>query len=142
MKPLGASPIPPKFSQMLTVYHVNPIIYGAPPVNMDTGDALGDMYFDLRSVSLPIECAHPSPITAHDCDNQEVVANDLVINKLVLEVDKRKFGEYGRCNICVNGTDHHGNNSCTNGVYSCVCGDYYRSRPCNGSFGVENLTSH
>ena len=38
-----------------------------------------------------------------------------VINKLILEVDSRKYGAYGFCNICVNGTDHHGNNSCTNG---------------------------
>ena len=99
----------------LTVYHVNPIHYAAAPVNMDTGDALGDMYFDLRSVGLPLECAHPSPSSAHDCENQEVVAGDLVVTKLLLDV-KGSFGDYGRCNICINGTDYHGNNSCTNGA--------------------------
>ena len=76
---------------------------------MNTGDAPGDMYFDLRSVDIAMECANPSPSSAHDCDNQEVVAKDLAISKLVLEVDTR-FGQYGRCNVCVNGTDHHGNN--------------------------------
>lgn len=26
--------------------------------------------------------------------------------------------------MCVNGTDHHGNNSCTNGMYWCDCGSF------------------
>ena len=52
---------------------------------MNTGDAPGDMYFDLRSVDIAMECANPSPSSAHDCDNQEVVAKDLAITKLVLE---------------------------------------------------------
>ena len=34
------------------------------PINMNTGDAEGDLYFDLRSVYTPLECAHPSPYTA------------------------------------------------------------------------------
>ena len=76
----------PTQQQDLTVFHVNPAHYPAAPLNMDTGDALGDLYFDLRSVVTPIECAHPSPETGRDCDNQEVVANDLVITKLVLSV--------------------------------------------------------
>ena len=90
---------------------------------MNTGDAEGDLYFDLRSVYTPLECAHPSPYTAvrqaalsaaetglllltaplpvlqHDCDNIEVTAPDLAITKLVLEVDSR-WSDYGRCNIC------------------------------------------
>ena len=92
---------------------------------MNTGDAEGDLYFDLRSVYMPLECAHPSPYTAvrdlslcrdgrrfffsqrrplpvllqHDCDNIEVTAPDLAITKLVLEVDSR-WSDYGRCNIC------------------------------------------
>ena len=41
--------------------------------------------------------------------------------KLVLEVRPSAFGEYGYCNLCVNGTDHNGNNSCTNGHYDCRC---------------------
>ena len=47
----------------------------------------------------------------------QVTAPDLAVTKLVLEVDNR-YSEYGRCNICgPNGTDHHGNNSCTPGAY-------------------------
>jgi len=128
----------------LTIFHVNPISYSSAPVNMDTGDVLGDMYFDLRSVSLPVECAVPSPATEHDCDNVEVVADDLVITKVVLTVDGN-YGEYGRCNICVNGTDHHGNNSCVDGVYWCQCGDYgSQTHQCNGQVGraAINASSH
>jgi hypothetical protein len=62
----------------VTVFHVNPESYGYAPVNMDTGDALGDMYFDIRGMVTPIECANPSPQTGHDCDNVEVTAKDLV----------------------------------------------------------------
>ena len=126
----------------LTVFHVNPSTYAPAPLNMDTGDALGDMYFDLRSVGLPIECAHPSPETGRDCDNQEVVANDLVVTKLVLDVNL-PYGDYGRCNICVNGTDHHGNNSCVNGVYWCSCGGYSsKPKQCGPAVGKEDLVSH
>ena len=50
--------IPRQFAKNITVYHVNPVIYGVAPVNMNTADLLGDMYFDLRSKALPIEvCA-------------------------------------------------------------------------------------
>lgn len=61
--------------QDLTVFHVNPISFPSAPINMNTGDVLGDMYFDLRSVSLPLECAHPSTKEPHDCDNVEVVSD-------------------------------------------------------------------
>ena len=54
---------------------------------MDTGDVRGDIYFDLRSKALPIECASHSPYAAGDCDNAEVANNSaLVITKLVLEI--------------------------------------------------------
>jgi hypothetical protein len=96
----------PAPSETITVYHVNPDKYGAAPLNMNTGSASGDLYFDLRSVYTPLECAHPSSSTAHDCDNIEVTAPDLAITKLQLEVDNR-YGDYGRCNICgPNGTGH------------------------------------
>jgi hypothetical protein len=99
------------------------------------------MFFDLRSLDLPIECAHPTNHTAHDCDNAEVVGGDLAVTKLILEVDSSKYGDYGRCNVCVNGTDHHGNNSCTNGVYSCLCGDFNSPHPCNNAVGKINIVS-
>ena len=110
-------------------------------IAQDTGDARGDMFFDLRSVDLAIECAHPNSHSAHDCDNAEVVSNNLVITKLILEVDSSKYGEYGRCNVCVNGTDHHGNNSCTDGVYWCSCGGFHDPTPCDASVGVANVTA-
>lgn len=125
----------------LTVFHVNPATYKPTPLNMDTGDAFGDMYFDIRSTSLPLECAHPTNRTSHDCYNAEVVSNDLVVTKLVLGV-KPPLGTYGRCNICVNGTDHHGNNSCTNGVYWCSCGDWDKPAPCGKWVGAENISAH
>ena len=87
----------------LTVYHVNPRSYSPTPLNMDTGDDVGDMYFDMRTKALPLECA-AKPKSA-DCSNAEVVADDLVVTKLTLDV-RLPFGSYGMCNVCVNGTDH------------------------------------
>ena len=90
------------------------------------------MYFDMRSKALPIECADDP--TSMDCTNPEVTANDLVITKLILEVDTEKYTKaYGRCNICVNHTDHHGNNNCTNGEYTCACSSH-------GGGGSEGYT--
>ena len=77
-----------------------------------------------------------------------MVGKDLVITQLVLEVDSR-FGGYGRCNICVNGSDHHGHNNCTDGEYICGCGDPHApphggqpTVPCGAAVGKENLTDH
>ena len=65
-----------------------------------------------------------------DCENGEVVDGDLVISKLVVEVDSR-FGEYGMCNICVNGTDPLSRLPCATGEYICACPKYdrFRRRP-------------
>ena len=60
-----------KFAKNITVFHINQDTFGAAPVNMDTGDAPGDLYFDIRSVDLPMECAHPDAHSAHDCSNAE-----------------------------------------------------------------------
>eukprot|EP00900_Chrysochromulina_parva_P003830 jgi/Chrpa1/13448/Chrysochromulina_OHIO_Genome00019513-RA len=68
----------------LTVYHVNPLHEGVVPVNMDTADLRGDIFFDFESKVLPIECA--SNPQSKDCTNEEVVDNDLVITKLILSV--------------------------------------------------------
>ena len=86
--------IPPEFARNVTVYHVFPSQFEGPPVNMNTADIYGDMYFDLRGVSVPLECAHPTSSSAHDCDNPEVIDPNLVIAEIVLEVDSR-FGSYG-----------------------------------------------
>ena len=32
----------------ITIYHVNPATYGSAPINMDTGDSRGDMFFEFR----------------------------------------------------------------------------------------------
>ena len=39
----GKSPIPQRYARNITVFHVNPSIYGVAPINMDTADTLGDM---------------------------------------------------------------------------------------------------
>ena len=33
---------------MTVFFHVNPASFGAAPINMNTGDALGDLFFTLR----------------------------------------------------------------------------------------------
>lgn len=131
-------------SRACAVFHINEGSFGAAPLNMNTGDALGDMYFDLRSKALAIECASGSPSAARDCDNQEVnpPADDpLVVTKIILRVTAQ-YSAYGRCNVCVNGTDHHGNNSCTDGAYWCSCGYGRQGSQCAPGVGRENLTSH
>jgi hypothetical protein len=111
--------IDPAHAANITIYHVNRAQDGVPPINMDTGDAAGDLYFDLRSVDIPMECAHPSKKDAKDCVNPEVVAEDLVITELKIEVDTR-WGPYAQCNFCVNNTDGHGH-TCKSGEYVCFC---------------------
>eukprot|EP00755_Sulcionema_specki_P014778 Sspe_Gene.57631::Locus_31612_Transcript_2_3_Confidence_0.500_Length_1221::g.57631::m.57631 len=134
--------IDPRYAANITVYHVNPRSKGAVPVNMNTADVRGDIFFDLRSKALPIECAQDP--TSMDCTNPEVTSSDLVVSKLVLEVDGR-YGTYGRCNICVNHTDHHGDNNCTNGEYVCDCNTHWHSNvsvPCPPQVGRENVSLH
>lgn len=126
----------PQNAVNLTLFHVNPATYSAEPVNMDTADAQGDIFFDLRSVVLPLECAEDP--TQHDCTNAEVVSPNLVITQIIVEADQR-FSDYARCNVCVNGTDGHGHNNCTDGAYVCGCGER-TSEPCKPGVGMENLT--
>ena len=94
------------------MYHINPAEFGAAPIDMNTGDVLGDMYFDIRTRCLAIECADANNYqrNAHTCENAEVASPDLVITALELQV-LTPFGPYGGCNLCENHTDHHGNNS-------------------------------
>jgi hypothetical protein len=70
----------------ITVYHVNEGSYGAAPIDMNTADLQGDMFFDLRSKPLAMECSAPHP-SGHDCTNQEV--NPPADDPLV--VTKREF---------------------------------------------------
>jgi hypothetical protein len=51
--PLLAAPtraIDPAYAQNLTVFHINPREEGPYPLNMDTADAAGDLFFDLFEV--------------------------------------------------------------------------------------------
>ena len=127
----------------LTSYHVNPLHEGVIPVNMNTADLRGDIFFDLRSKTLPIECASGLANKTHDCSNQEVVDADLVVTKLIMTV-YGDFGEYARCNTCNSkDVDPSSGLPCHGQKYLCVCGDYTRPRDCTGQkpVGAENVTT-
>ena len=122
---LSSLSIDPKHAKNITVYHVNEHKFGAIPVNMDTADALGDMFFDmLEVIPYPLSCPdgpdtpwdkpYPSP-----CTNPETAGVDLRVNKLTLEVDER-FSQYAMCNVGVNDSDPFGG-SCPTDTYCCDC---------------------
>ena len=83
--------IDPRYATNITVYHANEHRFGAIPLNMDTGDSVGDLYFAMREIQLPIQCAHEPE--SEDCANVEASGNDLVVTKLTLEVRK----PFGKC---------------------------------------------
>jgi len=116
----------------------NPASAGASPVNMDTGDARGDLYFYLGQFLLPLECKDASPEgRAHfDCDNPERVDPNLVVTKVDLEVDVRTTS-YSACNLC-NGTDPFSHKPCKVGTYVCDC--FSRGGCDDTKLGKENIT--
>lgn len=140
-----ASTIPPANAQNITVYHLNPKSAGALPVNMDTGDARGDLYFYLGEFLLPLECANA---TAHtraqfDCDNPERVDKNLVVTKVNLQVDSR-LTSYSACNLC-NGKDPFTGRTCTLGTYICDCESRHHGGggSCDATkVGAQNITDH
>jgi hypothetical protein len=84
--------IDPQYARNYTVYHVNPEKYGAIPINMDTGDDYGDMFFDLHNaIAEPLECPNGAA-SGPQCSNPEVNAPALVVNKLTLTMDSRFSG--------------------------------------------------
>ena len=90
--------IDPAFVRNITVYHVNPRADGPFPLNMDTADVVGDLFFDMVSVIVyPLACPNGTA-TPHDvghvCSNAEASSSDLVVSQLTLEVDDR-FSAYG-----------------------------------------------
>ena len=103
---VAPSGIPPEHLAELDVYHVNPPSFSDTPLDMNTGDDAGDMFFNLQSTFAPILCRNrSSPLAASlTCKNAETNAPDLVVTKLRLAVDRR-FGGYQLCNICVDGHD-------------------------------------
>eukprot|EP01065_Artemidia_motanka_P000736 TRINITY_DN1033_c0_g1_i1.p1 TRINITY_DN1033_c0_g1~~TRINITY_DN1033_c0_g1_i1.p1 ORF type:complete len:343 (+),score=108.21 TRINITY_DN1033_c0_g1_i1:69-1097(+) len=131
--------VDPKYAQNLTVYHLNPIAAGQIPVNMDTGDAQGDLYFYLGQFLLPLECAgDPQGMSGFDCHNPERVDPGLVVTKVDIVVDSR-YTTYSACNLC-NGTDPFTGNECTVGSYVCDCFSH-ESGVCDPTkVGAENIT--
>jgi len=134
--------IDPNYAINITVYHVNEKKFGPIPRNMDTGDAAGDMFFDmLEVISTPLKCAskHHFPGGPNPCTNQEAVGKDLMVNKLTLEVDSR-FSGYAMCNVGVDGKDPFGR-PCPADTYCCICtsAHSYRQQPCNSTIGFESV---
>lgn len=121
---------------------MNPVSAGAYPVNMDTGDALGDLYFYLGQFLLPLECQNVSAESrAHfDCDNPERVSKDLVVTRAEMSFDDR-FTGYSGCNLC-NGTDPFSRKPCVVGTYICDCeGHEHDPSACNShKVGEANVT--
>lgn len=111
-------------TQNLKVYHLNPISAGVVPVNMDTGDAQGDLYFYLGQFLLPLECANVSNSSHHssgfDCHNPERRDKSLVVTEVDLTIKADAYTTYSACNLC-NGTDPFTHEPCTLGTYVCDC---------------------
>jgi len=133
----GSGQIPPEFAQNLTVYHLNPLSAGALPVNMNTGDAQGDLYFYLGQFLLPLECKNASRESraTFDCDNAERRDPSLVVTQVNLEVDVRTT-TYSACNLC-NGTDPFTGGMCERGTYICNC---FGARCRRNKVGKMNVT--
>jgi hypothetical protein len=133
----------PLTSETLTLYHVNPQEYGPIPLEMNTADVVGDMFFDWHNVILvPLECPHGAASGGH-CSNPEAVAPNLVVNKVIMEV-ATPFSSYAKCNIGVNGSDGHGNH-CPDGTYCCICtgaSHWGPPVPCNATLGREEVKTY
>lgn len=140
---LTAAQISPRHARNMTVYHLNPASAGAVPLNMDTGDVRGDLYFYLGQFLLPLECTDQSPEgrSHFDCDNPERVDPDLVVTKVDLQVDSRTT-TYSACNLC-NGTDPFTHKPCEVGTYVCDCNNYGQSGKCDPlKLGISNITAN
>jgi len=139
--------VDPAYAANITVYHVNEHSFGAVPVNMNTADAIGDLFFDMIEVlPYPIACpngtntSHNSKYGPNPCTNPEAGGPELMVNKLTLEVDTR-FSGYAACNVGINNTDPFGG-PCKTGTYCCDCtgGSYPPQKvPCNDTLGYENV---
>eukprot|EP00041_Stephanoeca_diplocostata_P011875 m.197026 g.197026 ORF g.197026 m.197026 type:complete len:311 (-) comp18707_c0_seq3:271-1203(-) len=131
------SPSPPNAVE-LDVYHVNPANYTGIS-NMNSGDAAGDAFFDLRSPALYYMCVlnrtNAKNYPPGFCDNPEVVAEDLAITQVSLAVDPQ-FAQYSACNVCIDGHVPFTNPPlpCVDGTYHCVCGASH-NEPCSPLVG-------
>lgn len=147
---IASAQIDPKYAVSLTVYHLHPNSTGSIPIDMDTGDAPGDLFFYLTGFLLPLECANATPAPARhglDCDNPERIDPNLVLTKVELQIDSR-FTTYSACNVC-NGTDPISGKTCKIGSYVCNC--FGQDTACNSTqvgkmdvkakFGPGNTTA-
>ena len=133
----------------ITVYHVNEAKFGPIPINMNTGDAVGDLFFDmLEVISHPLRCdgPHGPPPPSHHgpdmCKNQEAAGPDLRVNKLTLEIDSN-FSGYAACNVGVNNSEPFGG-YCKTDTYCCSCIKHggphgFEPVPCNKTLGYERV---
>ena len=105
VNPGHAFRVDPGHARNITVYHVNEHKYGAIPLNMNTADVIGDLFFDLLEIFIaPLACANqtgPPKPGPNPCANPEAVGADLMVNKLTLEIDERYSG-YAACNVGIN----------------------------------------
>eukprot|EP00040_Diaphanoeca_grandis_P030496 m.180302 g.180302 ORF g.180302 m.180302 type:complete len:305 (+) comp32016_c0_seq1:129-1043(+) len=137
-KCFAATPLDP---DTLTLYHVNPSNYTG-ITNMNTADAAGDAFFDMRSLLQYQQChnatGHPYP---SECTNPEQFGNDLIITKVEV-LSSKIYGTYGECNICVNSTVPFTKppQSCVDGEYICSChGITGADEPCSPFLGKQPL---
>ena len=148
---LGLAPVAREGTDVV-MYHVNPERFGPVPVNMDTADASGDLFFELMQVlTVPLACTDKN-VTRRpfNCDNPEAVDPTDVVNKITITTYADTSGSnssgYAMCNIGRNGTDGMGH-VCKNETYCCFCfGDTSKAHhwpppsvDCNTTIGVANL---
>eukprot|EP00967_Tisochrysis_lutea_P123316 scaffold205029_cov33-Tisochrysis_lutea.AAC.1 len=126
-----------------TVYHSNPLSEGQLPLDMDTADLRGEMFFDLSNKAEPLVCKQQESgrkWKSLACQNPEEVAPDLVISKLLLTV-RQPFGEYARCNICnASGVDPLSQLRCKPNAYLCSCGNFWDPKDCSHQLAVGKTT--
>lgn len=127
----------------MTLFHVNPLNASLTPANMDLGDAMGDMVFDFTTLISEIDCQRKKPSKYSNCDNKEAFGPNLGVTMVTVEVDQR-FGAYGACNICINGTSPlNESHTCTGEEYVCDCSDTTsfppKNVPCTTGVGYESV---
>tara|TARA_B110001452_G_scaffold211127_1_gene181595 strand:- start:513 stop:1553 length:1041 start_codon:yes stop_codon:yes gene_type:complete len=132
-------------SQDVVMYHVNPRRFGPVPLNMDTADEAGDLFFEMMQVlPVPLACSDPhrDPHSGFECENPEAIDPTDVVNKLTLTVEGG-FSGYAMCNIGRNDTDGIGH-ACKDDTYCCFCPGEVHSwppvgTPCNATVGMSNI---
>ena len=137
---------PSKTWRTLRLYHINPLRFDADDIaDKDLGDAAGDAFFDISSITNYYACA-PGSRRAPGvvCANQEITGKDIGVTAVDVEVEGA-FGPYGTCNIC--GEDGRSplnhSQTCAPGTYVCNCenGKFPPTTlPCTTQMGRENTS--